>query len=498
MVFYNRQNVPRYLLSQEQLPLLPPNEASDQGATGNKSAETSAEFGEDSYRLDRSIGILVAYSLVNIAYENESESYSIHRLVQMFARYWLQMHRKTGEDWARKALLSIAIQFPRYGFDDWNKCAQLLPHVQELVDLCRVFDLSSIELGTLLTACSDYLRMRANYSLAIQHISLATRSLKEILGYEHPTFLDARCSLARIYHNTGRLKDAENVFRSSINTYSKVPGENHLQTLKAMMGLSAILREQLRYVEAETLARDSLRGLEGYQDDHRAEILKQITESKMVFATILGDTGRYQESLDIQRAVHKQQLARYGPADPRTLSAMHDLAVTLNMNGDYEESKALSQDVFKFNTDFYGLDHPRTWNIEFNLGLLFERQEEFSLAEAHFKNVLTGRFSSPKRNHPETLDCIRHLASCLEKQRNYEAADSYNQLLREMVKEGHGSREGVSDIVDSRPLKSDREHEQKSTNPISDTVKVAIYIGGGGGGGGGRYHDDDRDACYGG
>jgi hypothetical protein len=45
MAFYNRQTIPRYLLIQEQLPLLPPNDASNQGTIDTKSAETSAEFG---------------------------------------------------------------------------------------------------------------------------------------------------------------------------------------------------------------------------------------------------------------------------------------------------------------------------------------------------------------------------------------------------------------------------------------------------------------------
>jgi tetratricopeptide (TPR) repeat protein len=278
----------------------------------------------------------------------------------MFARYWLQNHRKSGKYWARQALLSLAKQFPKEAFDDWNKSAPLLPHVEELVDLRRVFDLTSIELGIILTACSIYLRVRANYTLATQYISIAIQSLREILGYEHPIFLDARCSLAQIYRNTGQLKDAENIFRSSINSCSKVLGENHIQTLKAMMGLSTTLREQGRYGEAETPIRNTLRGLENHKHDLFADSLEQVKRSKMILAAVLGDTGRYQESLDIQRAVYKEQHARYGAEHPRTLPSSHDLAVTLNMNGNYEESKVLSQQVFKFSINIYGPEHPRT------------------------------------------------------------------------------------------------------------------------------------------
>jgi tetratricopeptide (TPR) repeat protein len=229
----------------------------------------------------------------------------------------------------------------------------------------------------------------------------------------------------------------------------------------------------------------------------------------MILAAILGDTGRYQDSLDIQRAVYNEQHARYGPDNPRTLSSMPDLAVTLNMNGNFEESKGLSQHVFKSNINFYGSEHPRTWNIEFNLGLLFERQGDLVQVEAHFKNVLTGPLNSPKRNHLETVDCIRHLVSCLEKKQNDEEANSYNQLLRKLVKEGHVPREGVSDIEASRSLNSDGKDEEKPqaiveqeprfASPISGTAEVVIGGEGWGEGRHGWYHGETaHDTSYGG
>jgi tetratricopeptide (TPR) repeat protein len=152
-----------------------------------------------------------------------------------------------------------------------------------------------------------------------------------------------------------RFKEAEDLFRSSINAYPKFLGENHIRTFKAMVGLSILLREQGQYVEAEALAQESLQGLENYRQTHQdcaGDLLQQITDNKLVLATVLGDTGRYQESLEIQRAVNEDQYSRYGPNDPRTMHSMHDLAVTLGMNGDCEESKDLCQRVFKFSIDF--------------------------------------------------------------------------------------------------------------------------------------------------
>jgi hypothetical protein len=87
------------------------------------------------------------------------------------------------------------------------------------------------------------------------------------------------------------------------------------------------------------------------------------------------------------------------------------------------------------------------------------------------------------------------------KQQNDEKANSYKQLLLEMVNEGRVPHEGVSDIEDSRFLKSDGKDEgkpqvevkqqQTPPNQISGTAEVGTGGSGGGGWGGGRsgwYH----------
>jgi tetratricopeptide (TPR) repeat protein len=225
---------------------------------------------------------------------------------------------------------------------------------------------------------------------------------------------------------------------------------------------------------------------------------------------VLGDTGRYQESLEIQRAGYEDQSSRYGPNNPRTMHSMHDLAVTVGMNGDYETSEDLSQRVFKFSINFYGPNHPRSWNIEYNLGLVYERQGNYSQGEARFKNILKGRMISAKRNHPGTIDCIRHLGFCLERQQKFEESDFYNHLTLEMLKEEHSPIKEVSDIADPTSLQSDGNNEDDYKDLIEQQhpslclvpdVANAVTVGGGSwgsGGDGGRgegegwYHGDDK------
>ena len=96
MAFYNRQEIPRCLLIQENSSSIPSIYSEYISNTPPNSRDFLSDDTAD-FVLDHAIGTLVAYSLFSVIYDTETESYSIHRLVQMFTLYWLAKHRKTAD-----------------------------------------------------------------------------------------------------------------------------------------------------------------------------------------------------------------------------------------------------------------------------------------------------------------------------------------------------------------------------------------------------------------
>jgi tetratricopeptide (TPR) repeat protein len=222
MAYYNRLNIPQFLLIR---------------------SLTARGFGDASdYHLDKALGTLVAYSFINVATGKQGESYTMHRLLQVFARYWLKERRGTDAEWASKALASLRLELPKLEYENWAKYAELLPHLAELIDFRPVSSLPVDDFGISLIASAGYLEVRAQYLLASHYANLALETLCETLRDEHPTTADARCRLASIYRDMGQPQEAESLSRSAISIYGKVLGSGNAQSLGALQTLSGVLR----------------------------------------------------------------------------------------------------------------------------------------------------------------------------------------------------------------------------------------------------------------
>lgn len=505
MAFYSSQNIPRYLLVQESV--LPGSSNGSECVTNLPSPKSNSTLGDTAdYLLSQAIGTLVAYSLINIAYDSQPESYSIHRLVQSFTRYWLVEHRNTADSWAAKAVNSLSREFPATEFEDWMKSAQLLPHVLKFVDLQPVSHLPPLRFGVLLIACSNYLRMRAHYVLASKYAHLAIEILEKSPEELNFAILDAKCSLALIYRSTARFQEAEQLLRPAIENCSIVLGAD-TRTLSAVATLSVVLREQEKYEEAEKLARSAFHHL-GDQDHLRdPELAECRTKVEAALATVLGDTGQYKESLEIQQAILQRLLELHEWKHPRVAQAQHNIAVTLCKDGQYAASRVLSSEILEFNRRFYGPDHPRTLNIEYNLGRVLEEEGDHGEAETHFRSVINSRGTNfPGKDDPETIGCIRSLAECLENQKKYQAANEYYQAAYQRLLESPDTK--YASVVAlgedlARTLKlthhlAESTIEPKEESLVSEPIHHITLPRGSGGGGRVRCKFYPRDVTYGG
>jgi hypothetical protein len=161
------------------------------------------------------------------------ESYTVHALVQLFSRYWLQHHKQCAEAQLATTALKIDSEFPYSEFkSDWTRYADLMPHVEVILDHQSLFlPTNTAMFCDLLNLASGYLHIRGKYLASEEY---ARRGLL----------------LATDSRNSSEARDDESLANST-------------KDLQATLG--GILIKNGRFRKAETLLRDSLRGVQAIE-----------------------------------------------------------------------------------------------------------------------------------------------------------------------------------------------------------------------------------------
>jgi non-specific serine/threonine protein kinase/serine/threonine-protein kinase len=113
-----------------------------------------------------------------------------------------------------------------------------------------------------------------------------------------------------------------------------------------------------------------------------------------------------------------------GENDPRTLSAMYDLANNLyRRQAKYAEAEPLFVKVLEARRRTLGEDHPLTLETMNRLGDLYRFQDKSALAEATLGKALAGSRRVLGESHPWTLDMMNNLALVYQRQGKYAEAE---------------------------------------------------------------------------
>lgn len=102
-------------------------------------------------------------------------------------------------------------------------------------------------------------------------------------------------------------------------------------------------------------------------------------------------------------------LAEYGPTDPRTLKASHELGQLATLTEQYSESESLLRDAYEGRKTSLGIDHPDTLESQYALAVAIGEQGRYEEVERLFVDVLerSKRVFGP--DHQQTLERARGL-----------------------------------------------------------------------------------------
>lgn len=224
---------------------------------------------------DVAVGLLESYSFVSA--DETGTNYSMHRLVQSATRTWLMGQQEKFGLTSSQALKILSSKFPNGEFEDWESCAQYLPHAESVVS--HVSEIGSetdrLARGKLLGNMAWYSKSQGHY---IDARKLAERSIQVYESGDHAIHaevLQVKRILATITEMQGHAEEAIHMYRETLENQENLLGRDHQDTLDtadslAMALANTSLIEDLKL--AEVLANRALAGREAFMPRDHAKM----------------------------------------------------------------------------------------------------------------------------------------------------------------------------------------------------------------------------------
>ncbi|KAL2816923.1 hypothetical protein BJX63DRAFT_386694 [Aspergillus granulosus] len=448
-------------------------------------------------RMADAVATLKAYAF--ITERKQSNSYDIHRLVQVSVRYWLKEREEWGV-WATKAVQHVAAIFPDPDHENQDVWSRYLPHAQHVLDFRKDASDAAMEctllskvgfasqfLGKYKQATSLHytaLELRRatlgeRHPLTLSSMSDAAATMRsegkyrhaeelhretlelrnQVLGEKHPDTLTSMNHLAIVLDDQGKYQESEQIHRQTVELMQQVLGREHPETLTSMNCLASVLYSQGRYKEAEKGYRETLRLRDKVLGKEHPDRLRTMNNLGLV----LDDQAEYEEAEEIHRQNLQIISKVLGKTNPMTLGSMNNLARVLNRQGKYAEAEQMHREAIALKEEVFGNENPSTLRSRSNLAVVLFRQGKYTeAADLHSENLGLRR-EVVGNEHPETLVSMNGLADVfLHQGRYHEAEELYRQTveIRERVlgKEHPLTLESVDNLVTA--LQSQEKHEE--------------------------------------
>jgi tetratricopeptide (TPR) repeat protein len=245
------------------------------------------------------------------------------------------------------------------------------------------------------------------YAEAQRHITITLSLRQKILGDEHPDTLVALMKMAELHRMLGQYTQAEPLYLKVLDVQRRTLGDRHPQTMTAMHELALLYHARGRYAAAEALY---VRVLALKQ-----RVLGEKDPSTLVTMNNLAGVylaeGKYAEAGPLYMKVLDAQRAALGDEHPDVLSTMNNLAVLYKRQGEFSQAESLSARVLDIKRRVLGPEHPDTLVSINNQATLYQAEGEFPKAEALLASVVEIRRRLLGQEHPSTMRSMNSLAA---------------------------------------------------------------------------------------
>jgi tetratricopeptide (TPR) repeat protein len=379
MSMFDKQGIPRWLL---------------QGATS---------------RLDFDDALTPLLSFSFVRNEIGEQALTMHRLVQLSMRKWLEAENDLGK-WVKEAIQALSAAFPSGDYGTWEQCEVLLPHLKEIVNHSTEDEEGLEKQAGCASDAGWYFHQMGEYASAEELFRLSLDVREKMLGREHLNTLASVNNLGLVLESQGKYDEAEAMHRRALEGSEKRLGREHPHTLTSVSNLGSVLESQGNYDEAEAMYRRALEGREKVLGREHPDTLTSVSN----LGSVLKRQGKYDEA----EAMHRRALEGYektlGREHPHTLTSVSNLGSVLERQGKYDKAEAMHRRALEGREKVLGREHPDTLISVHHLAFLFHRQQRYSDAIGLYQRAYEGYAKVLGVQHPYTSKCLRHYESALK------------------------------------------------------------------------------------
>ncbi|KAL5638894.1 hypothetical protein ACGC1H_003304 [Rhizoctonia solani] len=366
------------------------------------------------------INEITSHSLLE--YDQINQSYSIHVLVQDWARTIIPFALDLASTCA-KALLSASIPLG-CSSEAINWRIQLGPHVDFLLSNYP----GALEINHAYAFATVYQDVE-QWDKLVQLQEPTREAAVRTFGEGHPKTLKFTSELAETYNKLaeshfkkGQYHDAENMAGQALNGRKQVLGEDHSDTLASMATLAVI------YLKQGKLNEESSLNLQVF--DTRKRVLGETHPDTLKSANNLAASyfrrGRLDEAEALVIHVRECRQQMLGKDHPDTLTSMANLAAIYSEQGKLNKAEALNVQVLNTRKKMIGEDHPDILTSMVNLAATYFGQDRYLEAETLLIRALDRRKQMLGEEHPDTLTIMAILAVVYLKQGKLNEAELLN------------------------------------------------------------------------
>lgn len=411
MSFFDRQGIPDWMLRPTEKATKGQNVS---GEEHNDELESSSDIVSsssselDALEFEHDVKILRDFSL--ISFREESNTFEMHRLVQLSTRKWLAAGGLQ-DTFKEQFVMQLADAFPSEDIDSWPMCRKLFSHVQAAANYRLVDDEASEAWAELLYNGADFALQQGQYDIAEQMLRKTEEAYKNrSTGFDYELHR-SRSLLGEVLAKQGRWEEAERLQGQAIEACKINYGADHPDTLSYTLGLAGTFVKQGRFEEARRLQEQVLeiRKAELGADD--PEILVYMGNLALIYSNL----GRLEEGEQLGSHVLEMHKATLGADHLQTLGYMNARASAFLKQGRLEEAERLLVETVENLTAKLGEDHSGTLSPISSLSMVFSKQGRLEEAEQLQVQLFEKSKTMLGMDHPDTLIIMHNLACLLKR-----------------------------------------------------------------------------------
>jgi len=238
--------------------------------------------------------------------------------------------------------------------------------------------------------------------------------------------------IARLLRDLGKPDSAEVLIREAVGIRKSLQGEDHFQTVSALMDLAFVLRGKGQLDSAQVLYEKAIPILETHGDSG-ASLLPPTLNN---LAYLLRTRGEFAEAERVyRRAV---TLERQEGTVPNFLLLMNNLASVLDLQGKGEETEEALQEVIRISEEHWPAGHWRVGSAYGGMGAFKMFSGATSAAEPYLRRAHLITKEALGEDNPRVAYTRTQLGACLGSLGKFAEAESHLLHAFQWLRENNG------------------------------------------------------------